>query len=65
MNYVNDHVVIHGTGTKKGNISYSKWVRQQKDKLEELKIGDNVFNKLKHRRKKNTVFSKIKRIRSK
>ena len=60
MNKINDDIVVKGTGTKKGNVEYSKWRNRQLTIIEELNEDDNVFSRLKRSKKKNTLFDKLK-----
>lgn len=60
MNKINDDIVVRGTGTKKGNVAYSRWRNKQVASIEELDEDDNVFSRLKKSKKKNTLFDKLK-----
>lgn len=68
INRVDELIMVQGLfQSKKGQASYSRWKRDQTEKLEELDILENgtVFDKMKLEAKKSrknlTVFDRLKR----
>lgn len=62
LNKVNLQIIADGVQTKKGNVSYQKWRRDQIDTLNGLRVEETVFQKLKNSVNNNTVFAKLKRF---
>lgn len=62
LSFVNNSIVAFNASSRKGNISYRKWRRDNVDKIEELNTVQTVFDRLKKSKKIVTVFDKLRKF---
>lgn len=61
LEFVNNLIIANGAQTKKGNIYYAKWRRQNVEAIEKMNTEETVFQKLKSNKDANNVFNKLKK----